>query len=125
MPYELTITLEENYIRVHLTGELNYRDQIEHWKEIVAACQKNNCYKILGSQYLTTEENLVDAYEYCRILREAGITDKHKIAWADLNFDTFERTKFIETILIEEGGFSAKLFQDVEEAKEWLLDSVA
>jgi hypothetical protein len=66
----------------------------------------------------------MDAWRHQEIFAKAGVTRKIRIAWVDLNPDTFEITRFVETTLLNRGLVNGRLFADVREARQWLLENV-
>ena len=51
---------------------------------------------------------------------QLGITGDYRIAWVELNPKAFDAVYFVETVLVNR-GYMARLFSDVDEAKEWLF----
>jgi hypothetical protein len=125
MTYELTIVPMGDYLHVTASGELNYDNALDVWRRIVSACQEHGCYKVLGEQNMDNPLTTIEAFDHQKLFAEAGVTLGMRIAWVDLNPDTFEMTRFVETVLLNRGLVNGKLFTDVEEARRWLLDDAA
>lgn len=125
MSYEVTITPEENYLRVVVTGNSSYENAADLWKTIAAECKKHNCFNILGEQTLNNGMPTIDAWNHQTIFAEAGITAKFLIAWVDLNPKTFANTDFIRTVLSNRDIGYGKVFSDAVKAKSWLLTKIA
>lgn len=125
MSYEVTITPEENYLRVVVTGNSTYENAADLWKTIAAECKKQNCFNILGQQMLNNGVSTLDAWNHQTIFSEAGITAKFLIAWVDHNPKTFANTDFIRTVLSNRDIGYGKVFSDAVKAKAWLLTKIA
>jgi hypothetical protein len=124
MSYEVTITFEENYLHVIVTGNSTYENAAGLWKTVAAECKKHNCYNILGEQMLNNGMPTMDAWNHQTIFSEAGITAKFLIAWVDHNPKTFANTDFIRTVLSNRDIGYGKVFSDAAKAKSWLLTKI-
>jgi hypothetical protein len=125
MPSSLEITPKENYLHVVITGRPTYENAIYLWRTIAEACNRHNCFYVLGEQDMSTAISTMDAWNHQTIFAEAGITAKFVIAWVDKNPKTFEQTEFIRTVLANRDIGYGKLFSDTEKAKSWLLEKIA
>jgi hypothetical protein len=122
---ELQITEEKGYLMVQLTGVLSLEIVQDTMRSIVAACDENNCFKVLVEAHLTNPLGVMENYIMPQVFKEAGVTHKHKIAWVKLNAGNYEDAHFAETVLHNQGYSMAQLFRDAEEGKRWLLDLIA
>ena len=124
MSYKASITPEENYLHVVVSGNSTYENALELWKTIAAECRQQNCFNVLGEQMLNNGMPTIDAWNHQTIFAEAGITAKFLIAWVDKNPKTFANTDFIRTVLSNRDIGYGKLFSDVEKAKSWLQNKI-
>lgn len=124
MSYQVTITLEENYLHVVVTGNSSYENALDLWKTIAAECKKRDCFNILGEQTLNNGMPTIDAWNHQTIFAEAGITAKFLIAWVDHNPKTFANTDFIRTVLSNRDIGYGKVFSNAAKAKSWLLTKI-
>ena len=125
MSYEVTITPEDNYLHVFVTGSSSYENAVDLWKTIAAESKKHNCFNILGEQSLDNPMPTMDAWNHQDIFLEVGITAKFLLAWVDHNPRTFEHTEFIRKVLSNRDIGYGKLFSNVDEAKAWLQKKIA
>jgi hypothetical protein len=123
--YEVSITPEEKYLHVRVTGQSSYENAADLWQKIAAACRSHNCFSILGEQTLINATSTMDAWNHQKIFSSEGITTKYLIAWVDHNPKTFEQTEFVRTVLANRDMGYGKLFSNTEEAKAWLLQKLA
>jgi hypothetical protein len=122
MKHELIITFENDYVQIISNGEKSFESSLKIWTNAVKVCQKHNCFKVLGVASSTKMHTTIESYQHGALFHQINIDHKFKIAWVELNPDAISSIKFIETVLLNR-GYNVKLFQDVEEAKTWLLKS--
>ncbi|HRZ40967.1 MAG TPA: hypothetical protein P5246_08160 [Candidatus Omnitrophota bacterium] len=121
MNYKIDITFKADHLFVQVSGEDSYETTLDIVKRIVAACEQYHCYNVLGVSDMKNPLDTMDAYEFQTIFKEAGVTFKHRFAWAQLNPEAREVLKFAETVLKNRGMLNGRLFADPDEAKKWLL----
>jgi hypothetical protein len=124
MNYNLTIHHEKSYLHVLVTGHVNYENALDAWCKIVKACEDRDCFNILGEMNMNNPISTIDGWKHQEIFQKAGVTLKMKIAWIDLNGKTFEATKFAEVVLRNRGLVNGRLFSNVDEARQWLLEGL-
>ena len=93
-------------------------------QRIVGACDEYECFNVLVLAYLENSLSTVENYDLSAMFTEVGFSWKHRMAWVDQNPGTYDSTGFAETVLSNR-GFSARLFREVEDAKQWLLRDTA
>ncbi len=64
---------------------------------------------------------VMDSLNHAQLFKDFAITNRYRIAWAELNKEAIGNLKFLETVLLNRGMLNGKVFHDVEEAKRWLL----
>lgn len=120
MKNEVIITFEGDYIQILSNGEKNYEFAKRLWSEAVVACEKHNCFDILGIADTTVPLSISEGYEHADLFEQLGIDSKYRIAWVELNAEAYQAVYFVETVLFNR-GFPGRVFLDVDEAKEWVL----
>lgn len=121
MDLELKITPHKDYLHVNVRGMGNYENAELLWQSVVDACEQYQCYKVLGEQYLFDSVSTADAFDHPALFKKVGITQKHKLAWVDTNPRTRETTHFVRNVLANRSMGYGRVFDDVENAKRWLL----
>ena len=121
MESQISISFEQTYLHVRITGKGTRDHAIKLWREIAEACHQYQCFKVLGEQDLKIAVSTLEALDHPDIFRQAGITEQFRIAWVDLNPRTFETTSFIRNVLANRAMGQGKIFTRVEDAKKWLL----
>ena len=124
MKNELIITFEGDYIQIISNGEKNYEFSKRVWSGAMVACEKNNCYNILGIADTTVPLTALEGYEHADLFEQLGIDDKYRIAWVEKNAEAYQAVYFVETVLFNR-GFPGRVFLDVGDAEEWLLGESA
>ena len=117
---QLTTTFEGDHVLVLSDGEKNFEFSTRIWTEVVEVCEANNCFRVLGVSTTTKPLEALEGYDHARLFRDLGIDRRYKIAWVENNADAQDIINFIETVLYNR-GLPGKAFEDVDEARAWLL----
>ena len=121
---EIQIAAGKDYLNVQVSGRDSREASLEVFRLIAAACDEHNCLYALVEAHLTKRVGVMDNYEIPQIIEEAGVTRKHRIAWVDLNPETYNINYFAETVLHNRGYINVRLFRTVEDGKGWLRDEI-
>lgn len=89
------------------------------WKDILAACKKNNCSSILGIANIEAPK-ADDAYDHAGIFDAIGISPNFHIAWVEKNRAASEMAKLAETVIRNRGLATARVFGSTSKARRWL-----
>lgn len=124
MAGKVTITFKGTHLHVQTAGVREYRDRLDSWRQVVSACEEHQCFNILGE----SDPNLrpletMEAHDTYKVLNEAGVTRKHRIAWIVDNPTKIESMLFAETVLKNRTFTGARVFTDATSAKRWLLNT--
>jgi hypothetical protein len=117
---KITITFEGDHVLVLSDGEKDFEFSTRLWTETVDVCEENDCFRILGVSSTTKPLEALEGYDHARLFRDLGIDRSYKIAWVENNADAQDIINFIETVLYNR-GLPGKTFEDVDEARAWLL----
>ena len=123
MAYEMSVTFNGDYVEVRSVGDKSYQTAVALWTEIVRVCAEHRCYKVLGIARSTTAMPIMDAVRHEQLFRDFAITRDYRIAWVELNQAAVGNVKFLENFLLNRSLINGKLFHDVDQAREWLLNS--
>jgi len=118
---ELAVSFEGDHIRIISNGEKNFEFASRLWTQAVEACKKNDCFTILGVANSSRPPDTFEGFDHAQLFRDLDIGRGYRIAWVEQNRDAFESIYFIETVLVNR-GVNIRLFSDVSEAKDWLLN---
>jgi len=121
MTYEMSVTFKDDYVEARSKGDKNYQTAVVLWQEITRVCAQHNCYKVLGIADSTSAMPVMDSLNHAQLFKDFNINNRYRIAWAELNPDAVGNLKFLETVLSNRGMLNGKTFDDVEEARQWLL----
>ena len=119
---KIEVTFEGDHIRVIADGDKDYRFLDQMWREVVAACELNNCRDILGIAKTTTPIEAVEGYELPALFQELNIDQRYRIAWVELDDDARDVITFVQTVLANR-GLPGLVFETEEAARAWLLGS--
>ena len=73
MEDQYKITFEGNLIKVSLNGREDIEVASRLWPEVVEACQKYNCFKVLGVAETTKPLGAADSYQHAELFKKLGI----------------------------------------------------
>lgn len=122
MELDLKITPHDGYLHVEVRGIGNYENAVYFWQSIVNACEHHQCYKVLGEQYLFDSVSTSEAFDHPAMFKKLGITTKYQFAWVDRNPRTRETTQFVYDVLASRSISYGRMFNDIDSAKQWLLE---
>lgn len=122
MELDLKITAHDGYLHVTVRGIGNYENAVYFWQKIVEACNQHQCYKVLGEQYLLDSVSTMEAFDHPAMFKKLGITTKYRFAWVDKNPRTRETTQFVYDVLASRSISYGRMFNDIDSAKQWLLE---
>ena len=121
MKTEIEVTFENDYVNIIFNGEKNLDLAKKVFSRAVETCVTHNCYKILGIANTTKPISTIEMFDFNDFINELGFNYKYRMAWVELNPKVFEIIRFNETVL-KNRGIPGKLFNDINEAKNWLLN---
>jgi hypothetical protein len=122
MRNKLEVTFEGDHIRVIADGDKDYRFMDRVWREIAAACEKHDCYNVLGIADTSTPIEAVDGYDLVELFKELNVGQNYRIAWVELDEDARDLMTFVQTVLSNR-GLPGLLFETEAEARKWLLEN--
>ncbi len=122
MSYEMSVAFTGKYVLANSIGDKSYQTAVALWKQITKVCEQHNCYRVLGIAESTTAMPIMDSMNHAQLFKDFEITNRYRIAWVELNPKALGNLKFLETVLLNRGMLNGKTFDDVEEAKKWLLE---
>ena len=121
MKTEIEVTFENDYVKIIFNGEKNLDLAKKVFSRAVETCVTHNCCKILGIANTTKPISTIEMFDVKDLFNEFGLNYKYRIAWVELNPKVIEKIRFNETVL-QNRGLPGKLFKDINEAKNWLLN---
>ena len=124
MPHTIFYNSESHSIETKYQGIITFNEIRETFSEAIQIAQDVNCFLTLGD-YRNANVNL-STLEIHRlpkvisdILAPSGIAP-HKLKRAFVVAKNLDDFHFFETVTLNNGQL-AKIFQDIDEAKRWLL----
>ena len=121
MNENIIVEFKGDYVHARQYGPDSYDASLELWRRIMTMCEQNNCFNILGENFVTKPLTTMEAYDHITIFKDVGVTFQHRIAWVHHIEETAEPVRFMETVLLNRGLVNGQLFPTVDEAKKWLL----
>lgn len=123
MPYELHFEVADKLLRVEIRGDRTDGDLSVNaraaWNRIAAVCSEHNLSRILVVSHATGKYSTFNAYEINSALAECGIQRTWKIAFVNLDKESYQDIEFGETVAVNL-GFQVKIFPTEDAARAWL-----
>lgn len=124
MALEVSIQECKDHIRVEVSGERTSgnekEDAINLWTQVVEVCRKSEVKKILVISTLTGRVPAVKTYDIAGNPEAFGWSREYKLALVDLDENSRQHNLFAEDVAVNR-GFHVKVFDNEEDAKDWLL----
>ena len=117
---KITVSFEGDHILVLTEGDKDYEYLEQLWSTVSRACDKNDCYRVLGVASTNTPIEAVEAYELPRIFRENNIDQRYRIAWVEQTPAARDTVSFAASILSNR-DLPGREFATVADAKAWLF----
>jgi len=124
MPHTMIYNLELHIIETKYQGIVTLKEIKETISEAIQIIQDVNCFLTLGD-YRNAKVNLstLEIHQLPKlmsdVLTQSGIAP-HKLKRAFVIAKDLDDFHFFETVTLNNGQM-AKIFQDIDEAKKWLL----
>ena len=119
--YQSSVSYRNDHVRIEVHGnERGIEKARAFWTQVSALCREHDCLKVLGVSDSTGAVPTMDGYEHADMFRELGISEKTRIAWAELDDHARKATHFVETVLLNR-GWTCKLFDNEKDARQWLF----
>jgi hypothetical protein len=124
MPYEASIEVREDHLRVSVTGTRRLGDAASDAGDVgarvVGACREHGIYRVLLLLNLSGRLSAFDSYEMVANARDYGWTHAFRLAIVDSNPRSMVDSEFTETIAVNR-AYGVKAFRNEDEALQWLL----
>lgn len=121
MADDAQVEFRGDHVYVRDTASNSFADALRLWNLIARTCEKHRCYRILGESHTTVPSSVAEHFQYIELFKRVGITIRHRIAWVPHTELGKKEARFIETVLQNRGLVQSRLFETVEEARQWLL----
>jgi hypothetical protein len=118
----LMLRFEERpgYIYAFVKGEKDsYEISRQYWKEVADECRRANRRKVLIEEDINDQMSTTEMYRFTSEIMDIGFSGIH-VAFVDRHLNQHELNKFGELVATNR-GFLGKIFDNVEEAEQWLL----
>ncbi|MGH8371751.1 MAG: hypothetical protein ACRETO_03355 [Gammaproteobacteria bacterium] len=123
MSYELQFDVIDKILRVEIRGNRTAGDlsgnAIAAWSKVATVCNENKLSRILVVSHATGKYPSLNAYEINSVLEECGIERSWKIAFVNLDMESYQDIEFGEIVAVNR-GFQVKVFPTEDAARAWL-----
>ena len=118
--YTIEFEYQPEYLYAFVEGD---EDSLEitrqFWSELLAECKKFDYRKLLIEENISENVTASEVYEFAKELPNMGF-DGISVAFVDRQADHEEINRF-GGLVAHNRGMDLKVFEEVQEAKEWLL----
>ena len=123
MSYNLKFDIEDKLLRVEIQGNRTDGDLVDNakaaWRKVASVCSENNLSRILIISSAIGEYSTFKVYKINSTLAECGVKPSWKIAFVNLDKDSYREIEFGETVAVNR-GFIIKIFPTIDAARTWL-----
>ncbi|NNE02993.1 MAG: hypothetical protein HKN52_07495 [Eudoraea sp.] len=118
---EYAISMEASYVLVRLHGATDHDAMKNIFKKIEVICEENNLKNVMVVSRMQ-ELSGFDAFQLHLIIKKAGFTEDHKIAWVERNLTEGIINRFVLNVLTNHGDINTAIFSNEEDATCWFTD---
>ncbi len=126
MPYKVSYDEENRIVLVRVFGKATHEEHLSAQREAFRLCRENNCSRMLVDLLkLNTEKSSTPGcFDFGESLARGDISPATRIAHVLPKDDSksIEDVRFTATVAANRGRITG-LFDSIEQAKQWLLDS--
>ena len=125
MENRFTVTFQGDHVRIDTDAEKNLEYATSLWTVVTRVCGEHDCYNVLAVSNAPGPMPVFDGLSHADLFRELRIDHRFRIAWAELNDDARDATRFTETVLFNRGlsAGNIEVFACEQDAREWLLSN--
>lgn len=125
MPYDFSISVFGDYIRVEVSGDRikgrELKDIAVVWSAVANKCRETDIRRVLAVLQLSGNVPTIQSYDIVMNAASFGWSKYFHLAIVDLNEVSRDQNLFTETVAVNR-GYTIKIFDNEQDAGEWLLD---
>jgi len=119
--YKIQFDYRDKYLFAFVSGEKDSLEiSLKFWQEIFNECEAKSYKRILVTENFRNNISAIDMYILGEKLSEMASRNT-SVAFVDSQIQQMEMNKFTETVAYNRGG-RGKVFAEMKEAEEWLLE---
>jgi len=126
MPHTITYNPDLSIIKIKFEGNITLNETKEIFSESLQIANEQNCFLFLSDyREAIMKLSTFEIYELPKILSNVFVASKipvHRLKRALVVAKDLEDYRFFEVVTANQGQ-NVKLFQDLDEAKKWLLSA--
>lgn len=125
MAYRLNFHYEDTLLVIEISGKREISELTSHakaaWRKIATVSQAKQCKNLLVISNASGKYPALEALLINSSLDQCGVQRAWKIAFVNLDRDSFQDVKFAETVAVNR-GFNLGVFRSEDVARHWLLE---
>jgi hypothetical protein len=119
LPFTITFENRNGYLYVLVDGECDsVENSVSYARKIVAECKARGFPMVLVEENFKTQLSIADLFQVASEFSAVG--GSLKVAFVDRQKEHYKDNLF-GLLVANNRGLNAKMFQDLDEAEEWLL----
>lgn len=119
--YKITFENNAEYLYVYVTGEHDSYDvSIGYWREVADECKRSNVKRVLIEEDIPELVPMSDMYRIASEIPTLGFAGV-RVAFVD-RYNEHQQDNEFGALVATNRGLYGKIFNNIEEAKNWLLD---
>ncbi|TVT54508.1 MAG: hypothetical protein FHK82_09935 [Sedimenticola thiotaurini] len=123
MAYKLIFEEEGNYLTVTVEGSRTHADPVKSGQMVVdkvfEKCKASGHTRVMLVSHLTGNYPPFANYQVVSSLEQVGVPKEWRLAYVNLDQASHTAIMFSETLAVKK-GFQARVFENEQEARDWL-----
>lgn len=121
--YRYSITVSDSVVRLKTSGEFEHLTALQMWADVIAACEKNDCFKVLVISHVEQALPASEVFNSSEFFASVGLDEKYRLAVVTGNAAVHESHQIAASALKTHNvraQFPAAAFGDERDARQWL-----
>jgi hypothetical protein len=120
MAYDVRVIPIREFMKTHITGEVDLNATRGMLSQLMDACKRENMTRILiDCREASSHPTVLDVWMLARDLGTLGVTHENRVAVLNQPKDDFDRAAFLE-LCATNRGYHLRAFREFEVAFTWL-----
>ncbi len=121
--YSYSIAVSDSVVRLKTSGNFEHLTALQMWAEVIAACEKNDCFKVLAISHLEQPLPTTEVFNSSEFFASVGLDQKYRLAVVTANLAVHESHLIAASALKTHNmraQFPAAAFDNERDARHWL-----
>jgi len=121
--YTYSITVSDSVVRLKTSGTFEHLAALQMWVEVIAACEENDCFKVLAISHLERPLPTSEVFNSSEFFASVGLDHKYRLAVVTKDAAVHESHQIAASALRihdMQAQFPAAAFDNERDARLWL-----